>query len=77
MEHIFILDPDIVKRRTAQNLVEAGVLHESEVNHYLNYLNTLDPKDVIATLLESHTLRDESTNHKSYYPIEIERLSRN
>ena len=54
----YILSTDVIKKTIIRNLFEADVLLASEINKYLIYLDTLDAKDLIASLMESHKLND-------------------
>ena len=49
-----------IKQQIVQNLVEAGVATRDEATEYLQELNSLDNKDLLAVLLESHIAREAS-----------------
>ena len=74
---MIVLNKDSVVKQTIQNLVEAGVLRPSECSDHEAYLRQLDPKELIATLVESHDLRSNAPSPIMYYPIDMDAISKN
>lgn len=71
------LDNDSVVRQTIQNLVEAGILEQSECPNYEIYLRRLDLKDLLAVLIESHELWTNAPKPIMFYPIDMKSISMN
>ena len=82
--NIYILDKDTVIKQVAQNMIEAGVVRPEEQRMFAEHLQQLDPRDLLAVLVESHNFREQfkdlpvvrqrATNS---YPIDIDTISMN
>ena len=75
--NIFILQRDTAIKQIVQNMVEAGVVKAEEDKQYTAQLQQLDPKDLLATLVESHMIREQMNGSISYYPIDYKAISSN
>jgi hypothetical protein len=53
-----ITDRENIINQAARNLVDAGVVSEKEIPMVVEEFGRLDPKDLIATLLETHILKE-------------------
>jgi len=49
----FFFVKEEVERQTVQNLIDAGCLTSKEAKGFIEYLGTLDPRDLLANLMES------------------------
>jgi len=57
-----------VSQQIIQNLIEAGEMSEDKAQEKLAELGTLDSKDLMTVLLESHNLREQRfKEHGSLY----------
>ena len=54
------LTPEVVKNRICENLIQAGVLLQSEVPRYRKTLDIYDSLTLLRTMLVSHELREVS-----------------
>jgi len=52
------LTPEVVKHRTCENLIEAGVLLRSEVPRYRKILDSYDSMTLLRVMIVSHELRE-------------------
>ena len=52
------LTSEVVKNRTCENLIQAGVLLQSEVPRYRKILDTYDSLTLLRTMLVTHELRE-------------------
>lgn len=59
------------------NLLAAGVIHEDEMSMHLRITEMLDPKELIALLMESYKMREEADVTSHYYIIDPVHLSSN
>jgi len=66
---IAFIDRDTVIKQTVQNMIEAGVVKPDEYEMFTEQLYQLDPKDLVATLLESHNMREQAQDIIRFYPI--------
>ncbi len=66
-----------VSEQCAQNLVEAGIIQSSEKDMAIAQFKRLDPKDLVASLMETHYLRENKPTDIMSYPINSATLSRN
>jgi len=55
-----IPERDMVIKQTAKNMVDAGVLKPEEAEVFTDYLQQLDPKDLITALVESSICREKA-----------------
>lgn len=75
--NIYVLDRDTVIKRIVQNMVEAGVVKPCEHEIFTNELQKLDPKDLLAVLVESHTIREQQPKCMNFYPVDAGAFSPN
>lgn len=73
----YMLDRESTERRVVQNLAEANIITEYEQQAMFEHLSTLDEKDLIAMLLESHNLRELTVMPSKVYPVDIRYIGRN
>lgn len=73
----YILTRSLAIKQATQLLVEAGVIKPEEYTTYMAHLLTLDPKDLLAVLLEAWHLWTKSEYHINFYPIDKEGISNN
>ncbi len=74
---IYILDRDAVIKQTVQNMIEAGLVKPEEYDLFTGQLQRLDPKDLVAVLLESHMFRESEPKRIKFYPIDMDAISKN
>ena len=74
---IYMMDRDSVERQTLQNLVEAGIVEVKNAQSALTALRDLDPKDLLAVMLESHIAREAVADKKQYFPIDYASIGQN
>jgi len=67
--NILVLNRNRVIKQTVQNMVEAGVVMPEEAEKFTEQLQQLDPKDLLAALLESHMMKDQLANPKDTRPM--------
>jgi len=72
-----LLERDSVIKQTAQNMIEAGIVKPEEYEFYTQLLEALDPKDLLAALVESHMFRESESKRIKFYPIDIDAISMN
>lgn len=72
-----MLDRDNVIKQTVQNMIEAGVVKPEEQEMFTNQLQQLDPKDLLAALLESVKFREQEPKRIKFYPIDVDAISMN
>ena len=80
----FILIRDDVIKQTVQNMIEARVVKPDEREMFANHLQQLDPRDLLAVLLESHCFREQfkdlpAPNQTATfaYQIDVDAISKN
>ena len=77
----YIIEREAVIRRIAQNVAESTDVSGDELADKMQTvfaeLSKLDPKDLIATLLESHQLRESLGDKRNYYPVDMRGISSN
>ena len=75
----FFIQQEQVARQATQNLIDAGTLTPGEAKGYMSKLAKLDPKDLLAVLLESWELKEEvkAGNPIRSYPIDYLGMSDN
>lgn len=56
---IMELDKDLVISTTLENLVKGGVITEQEKHNYRCILDTMEPTELLLTLLESHAINEQ------------------
>jgi len=64
-----ILHRSQIQHQTVSNLVTTGILRQEEADSYYELLSTMPIQEVVAALLDSHQLREESPNPIFYYPV--------
>ena len=73
----YILERETTEQCIVQNLAEATIIAKDEMQAMFEKLSTLDDKDLIAVLLESHNLREQAVAPINVYPVDIRYIGRN
>lgn len=76
MGDLYVFDRNQVERLTLHNLIEAGIIKPDEAQQALLAMRDLDPKDLLAVMLESHQLREDASKAQ-YFPIDYLSISKN
>jgi len=75
--NIIHLSRESVIAQTAINLLAAGIIEDTDIEICKALLENLDPKDLLANLIESYQLREKAGGPDSYYIIDKANLNPN
>ncbi len=79
MIHLHILTRSATIQQANQNMVEAGIILPNECEPFIHQLQQLDPKDLIAVLMESVRILNMTPVAKriNFYYVDIDAISKN
>ena len=60
----FFFDRDVVAKQTLQNLIHAGIVEPENAQSAIVAILSLDPKDLLAVLMESHQMAEAKERGK-------------